>query len=71
MGEDWENLAKQLTGMSDHICLNNAVIGNNCDYSSAGWTSVSEPQREREIAIGGKLILLSKINTDLRVNNIL
>lgn len=48
MGEDWENLAKQLRGMSDHICLNNAVIDNNCDYSSAGWTSVSEPQRERD-----------------------
>lgn len=56
-------------GMSDHICVNNAVIGNNCNYSAAGRTSVSEPQGET--AIGGKLILisLSKINTGLRVNH--
>lgn len=41
------NLGEWLRGMSDHICANNAVIGNNRGYSSAGWTSVSAPQQDR------------------------
>lgn len=27
----------------DHICVNKAVIGNKCKFSSAGWTSAREP----------------------------
>lgn len=41
------NLGERLRGTSDHICANNAVIGNNRGYSSAGWTSVSAPQQDR------------------------
>lgn len=48
MGEYREDLAKQLRGMSHHVCVNRAVIGNNCNHSADGETSVSEPQGIRD-----------------------
>lgn len=43
-GKTW-----RLRGISDYsIFVNKAVIGNNCNCSSAAWASVSEPRGERD-----------------------
>lgn len=59
-----------LKGISGYcIFVNKSVIGNNCNYSSAAWASVSEPQGERdgnksEIEIGISLKNQYKFETE-------